>query len=100
MSGWRWQILIALRGLPIYFEVIVKAPFVAIISVTILLSLAACGKHISGRYICRQDSFEFKSDGTLTISDVKTGALENERQLYYRERASAADERRGELRKA
>jgi hypothetical protein len=38
--------------------------------------LSACSKHISGRYVCRQDAFEFKPDGTLAITDVKTGALE------------------------
>lgn len=38
--------------------------------------LSACNKQLSGRYVCRQDAFEFKPDGTFTISDVKTGASE------------------------
>jgi hypothetical protein len=42
----------------------------------ILLGLSACSKHISGRYVCRQDAFQFQSGGTFAISDVKTGALE------------------------
>jgi hypothetical protein len=53
-----------------------KTPSVAIISVAILLSLSACSKHISGRYVCRQDAFQFQLDGTLALLDVKTGALE------------------------
>jgi hypothetical protein len=53
-----------------------KTPSVAIISVAILLSLSACGKRISGRYVCRQDAFQFQPDGTLAILDVKTGTLE------------------------
>jgi hypothetical protein len=76
VSRWRRKTFIALRGLPIYFKVILKIPSVVIISVAILLSLSACSKRLSGRYVCRQDAFEFKPDGTLTISDVKTGALE------------------------
>lgn len=38
--------------------------------------MSACSKHISGRYVCRQDAFQFQPDGTLTMFDVKTGALE------------------------
>jgi len=53
-----------------------KTPQVAIISVTILLSLSACSKHISGRYVCRQDAFQFQPNGAFAISDVKTGAPE------------------------
>jgi hypothetical protein len=58
------------------FEGIVKTPQVAIISVTILLSLSACSKHVSGRYVCRQDAFQFQPNGAFAISDVKTGAPE------------------------
>ena len=62
---WPGDILIALGDLPIIFEVILKVPSAAIIGVTILLSLSACSKHISGHYVCRQDAFQFQPDGTL-----------------------------------
>jgi hypothetical protein len=53
-----------------------KTPQAAIISVTILLTLSACTKHISGHYVCRQDAFQFQPNGAFAISDVKTGAPE------------------------
>ena len=55
---------------------ILKTPSVVIVSVTILLSLSACSKHISGRYVCRRDALQFQPNGTLAMFDVKTGKLE------------------------
>jgi len=37
--------------------------------------LASCSKHISGRYVCSQDIIELKPDGTLFVSDAKSGAV-------------------------
>ena len=47
-----------------------------VVSAVVLSSLSGCTKRISGRYVCRQDVFEFKNDGTLAMFDLKTGALE------------------------
>jgi hypothetical protein len=54
----------------------VKSRSIILFGVVCGLGLSACSKQLSGRYVCRQDSFEFKPDRTLTISDVKTNALE------------------------
>ena len=55
---------------------ILRAQSIVVVSVALSLGLSACSKRISARYVCRQDAFEFKSDGTLAVTDVKTGALE------------------------
>ena len=47
-----------------------------VVSAVVLCSLSGCTKRISGRYVCHQDVFEFKNDGTLAMFDLKTGALE------------------------
>ena len=61
---------------------ILKSRSIILLSVVLGLDLAACSKHPSGRYVCRQDAFEFKLDGTFTMSDAKTGALE--RKGWYK----------------
>jgi hypothetical protein len=53
----------------------VKTRPIVILSITFVLSLASCSKHISGRYVCSQDIVELKSDGTLSIIDAKSGAV-------------------------
>jgi hypothetical protein len=49
---------------------------VFVLLLLIFLGLSACSKHISRRYVCRQDAFQFQPGGTFAMSDVKTGALE------------------------
>jgi hypothetical protein len=47
-----------------------------VVGAVVLGNLSSCTKRISGRYVCRQDVFEFKNDRTLAMFDLKTGALE------------------------